>query len=53
MAESLSEPLPTGPPSPPPAQQYEPIHPGSGRQGRGKRLVSVLAALGVLLAKAK
>ena len=35
------------------APQYEPIHPGSGRPGFGKRVASALAALGVLLAKAK
>jgi Zn-dependent protease len=54
MSESLSERLPHGlPSSPQPPEHYEPIHPGSGRQGLRKRLASALAALGVLLAKAK
>jgi len=54
MSESLSEHLPPVLPSPPQApERYEPIHPGSGRQGLRKRLASALAALGLLLAKAK
>src|SRR5213076_2630754 len=54
MPESLSEPLHTGVTSPPRApEEYEPIHPGSGRPGLRKRIASVLAAIGVLLAKAK
>jgi Zn-dependent protease len=54
MPESLSEhPVPAlAPPSRAP-ERYEPVHPGSGRQGFGKRIASALAALGVLLAKAK
>jgi Zn-dependent protease len=54
MSESLSERLPHGLPSPPQTpERYESIHPGSGRRGFRKRLASALAALGVLLAKAK
>jgi hypothetical protein len=54
MSESLSEHLPVGlPSSPETPERYEPIHPGSGRQGFRKRLTRILAALGVLLAKAK
>jgi Zn-dependent protease len=53
MPESFSErPLPALP-SASQADRHEPIHPGSGRHGFGKRLASALAALGVLLAKAK
>ena len=54
MPKSFSErPLPTlSSPNLAP-ERYEPIHPGSGRPGFGKRLASALAALGVLLAKAK
>ena len=46
-------PQPALPPPNPAPEGYEPIHPGSGRPGLGKRLASALAALGVLLAKAK
>src|SRR5436190_601771 len=54
MPESFSErPLPAIPAPTPDPERYEPIHPGSGRPGIGKRLASALAALGVLLAKAK
>src|SRR3954454_20987149 len=54
MSESFSErPLPALPSPDPVPEHYEPIHPGSGRPGFGKRLASALAALGVLLAKAK
>ena len=54
MSESVSERLPAALPSAPQApEQYEPIHPGSGRQGLRKRLASALAALALLLAKAK
>src|SRR5213594_1317943 len=54
MPESFSErPLPAIPAPTPDPERYEPIHPGSGGPGIGKRLASALAALGVLLAKAK
>ncbi len=54
MSESFSEHLPIGlSSSPEAAEQYEPIHPGSGRRPLRKRLIRVLAPLGALLAKAK
>ena len=54
MPETFSEPPLPALPSPRPApERYEPVHPGSGRRGFGKRLAGALAALGVLLAKAK
>jgi Zn-dependent protease len=54
MPESFSDSQLPALPSPSRApERYEPIHPGSGRPGFGKRLASALAALGVLLAKAK
>jgi Zn-dependent protease len=54
MPESFSErPLPALPSPGQAPERYDPIHPGSGRRGFGKRLASALAALGVLLAKAK
>jgi Zn-dependent protease len=54
MSGSFNQPpQPALPPPNPAPEGYEPIHPGSGRPGVGKRLASALAALGVLLAKAK
>ena len=54
MPETFNPPAQPALPSPSPApERYEPIHPGSGRPGFRKRLASALAALGVLLAKAK
>jgi Zn-dependent protease len=54
MPESFSErPVPALPAPSQPPERYEPIHPGSGRHGFGKRLAGALAALGALLAKAK
>jgi Zn-dependent protease len=54
MPERFNQPPQPALPSPNPApEHYEPIHPGSGRPGVRKRLASALAALGVLLAKAK
>jgi Zn-dependent protease len=54
MPESFNQPAQPALPSPSPApERYEPIHPGSGRPGFRKRLASALAALGVILAKAK
>jgi Zn-dependent protease len=54
MTQSFGEQLPASVPSPAPEpRSYEPIHPGSGRRGLRKRIASALAALGVLLAKAK
>jgi Zn-dependent protease len=53
MSEGLTEHLPKGLPPADTPDRYEPIHPGSGRQGLRKRLAGSLAALGALLAKAK
>jgi Zn-dependent protease len=54
MPESFDQPAQPALPSPSPApERYEPIHPGSGRPGFGKRLAGALAALAALLAKAK
>jgi Zn-dependent protease len=54
MSEGFSQrPVPAIPSPNPAPERYDPIHPGSGRPGFGKRLASALAALGVLLAKAK
>ena len=54
MPESFNQPAqPALPPPSPAPERYEPIHPGSGRPGFGKRLAGVLAALAALLAKAK
>src|SRR6478609_4615474 len=54
MSGSFNQPpQPALPPPNTAPEGYEPIHPGSGRPGVGKRLASALAALGVLLAKAK
>src|SRR6478672_1565347 len=54
IPESFNQPpQPALPPPNPASDGYEPIHPGSGRPGFGKRIASALAALGVLLAKAK
>jgi Zn-dependent protease len=53
MSEGLTEHLPPRLPQPEMPERYEPIHPGSGRQGLRKRLAGSLAALGALLAKAK
>jgi len=54
MSENLSEriggALPAASPTP---RRHEPIHPGSGRLGLGKRLAGGLAALAALLVKAK
>jgi len=51
MSGSFNQPpQPALPPPNPAPEGYEPIHPGSGRPGVGKRLASALAALGVLLA---
>src|SRR6266545_3927515 len=53
MPESFG-PLPAPSPSSPPAQEsYEPIHPGSGRPERRKRLGAIGAALLAVLVKAK
>src|SRR6266511_3104824 len=53
MRESFGR-LPAPSPSSPPAQEgYEPIHPGSGRPERRKRLAAIGAALLAILAKAK
>jgi hypothetical protein len=54
MPGSFNHPPQPALPSPNPTpERHEPIHPGSGRPGVGKRLASALTALGVLLAKAK
>jgi Zn-dependent protease len=54
MPESFDQPAQPALPSPSPApERYEPIHPGSGWPGFGKRLAGALAALAALLAKAK
>src|SRR5437667_12588435 len=53
MSEGLTEQLPPRLPPADTPDRYEPIHPGSGRQGLRKRLAGALAALGALLAKAK
>jgi Zn-dependent protease len=54
MFKSLSKrPLPALPSPDRVSERHEPIHPGSGRHGFSKRVASVLAALAVLLAKAK
>ncbi len=53
MRESFGR-LPAPSPSSPPAQEsYEPIHPGSGRPERRKRLGAIGAALLAVLVKAK
>ena len=53
VSKSISRrPLPALP-APNPVPEHQPIHPGSGRPGFRKRLASALAALAVLLTKAK
>ncbi len=52
MSESIREQPPLGVPIPP-AEHYEPIHPGSGRSSWRKRLGRVLAPVALLGAKAK
>jgi Zn-dependent protease len=54
MSQSLSErPLPVFPAPDPVPERYEPVRPESGRPGLRKRLASAVAALAVLLTKAK
>jgi Zn-dependent protease len=54
MSESLSKrPLPALPSPSPAPDRYEPIEPGSGLSRFRKRLTGILAAIAVLLAKAK
>jgi Zn-dependent protease len=50
---TIKRPLPALPSPNGVPERYEPIHPGSGRPGFRKRLASALAALAVLLTKAK